>query len=224
MSSQTVRKRRPRQSVVQTTEDVVRLQVPENRTEEIERYLKLFGYRPERTILQAHIVGYFGRSKRTPKQVSRNEKAAARYGGRTFVVVGRTHDPDFLSRLIAPKKNSAEANPGYVGYLFKKKDKAQKAPHELLPFDFVPAELNYPRDWKDMYATRGYLVTMHVPSDFAAKKNALLRQIRRLKGRALIKEPWDFLSDLENYGYERNRIEASTTGERKQNPSSLEER
>jgi hypothetical protein len=210
MSIQRQRRQRQRQ-ILQTPDQVIRLEVPENRKQEIERYLKLFGYKPDRTILQVHIAGYFGIGKRrTPKQISQQEKATARYGGRTFVVVGRTHDPDFLKKLILPRKNVAEANPGYAGYLFKKKDKDEKSPHELLPLDFVPTELNYPRDWKDMFGTRGYLITMHVPTDFAPKKNNLTRQIRRLKGKTLIKEPWGFLDELENYGYERNRVERST--------------
>jgi hypothetical protein len=212
MAAQPTPRRRQRQ-LVQTAQDVIRLEVPENRTEEIQRYLRLFGYKPERTILQVHIAGYFGKGRRTPKQVSQTERSASRYGGRTFVVVGRTHDPDFLRNLIAPKKRQEDSNPGYVGYLFKKKDQGGKAPHELLPLDFVPSELSYPSDWKDMFATRGYLVTMHVPSDFAPKKNELQRQLRRLKGRALVKERWTFLDDLEQYGYEKSRVEKSTLGE-----------
>ena len=126
------------------------------------------------------------------------------------MVVGRTHDPAFPSKLIPPRKSAKEQNPGYIGYLFKGKDEDQKPPHELLPLDFVPGELTYPKDWKDMFGARGYLITMHVPSDFAAKKNNLLRQLRRLKGRPLIKEPWTFLDDLENYGYPENRAEKCT--------------
>jgi hypothetical protein len=197
-----IQQRRQRQ-IVQTTEDVIRLQIPENRQQEIERYLGLFGYKPGITILQVHIAGYFGRNTRTPREVSQREKASARYGGRTFVVAGRTHDPDFLGRLIPSRKSAKDANPGYVGYLFKEKDEDGKAPHELLPLDFVPSELTYPRDWKDMFGTRGYLITMHVPSDFAPKKNNLLRQLRRLKGTALVKKPWTFQADLENYGYKK---------------------
>jgi hypothetical protein len=212
LSIQTRRRRARQSQVVQTAEDVVRLQVPNNRNEEIGRYLRLFGYKPDRTVLQVHIAGYFGRGSRTPREVSQRERAASRYGGRTFVVVGRTHDPDFLSKLIPPRKKAKEANPGYVGYLFKERDQDHKAPHQLLPPDFVPSELTYPRDWKEIFGTRGYLVTMHVPSDFAPKKNNLLRQIRRLKGTALVKEPWTFLDELENYGYEKNRVEKSTVG------------
>ncbi|MDH2902198.1 MAG: hypothetical protein PXY39_14625 [archaeon] len=205
MSAQTNR-RRERQ-VLQTTEDVMRLQVPRKPVEEIERYLRLFGYKPERSILQVHTAGYFGKSRLTPKEVSQREKTSARHDGRTFVVVGRTHDPTFPSKLIPRRKASKDQNPGYIGYLFKGKDEDQKPPHELLPLDFVPGELTYPKDWKDMFGTRGYLITMHVPLDFAPKKNNLLRQLRRLKGKALIKEPWTFLDDLENYGYAKNEVE-----------------
>jgi hypothetical protein len=63
-----------------------------------------------------------------------------------------------------------------------------------------PSNLNYPSDWKSMYGTRGYLVTMHVPSDFASKKNNLLREIRRFKGSTNVKQPWTFLDRVEKYG------------------------
>jgi hypothetical protein len=40
------------------TAPIVAAQVPSNRREEILEYLKLFGYKPDRTILQVHIAGF----------------------------------------------------------------------------------------------------------------------------------------------------------------------
>lgn len=180
--------------------DTVQKQIPESRREEIRKFLELFGYKPEHTILQVHVAGYFGKGVRPPREIAARERAAVRYGGRTFVVVGRTHDPEILTKLTPPKKKQV-SSPGYMGYLFKRKDKEGKAPDEILPLDFTPTSLNYPREWKDMYGTRGYLITMHVPSDFARKKNELNRQLRRIKSDVDVKKEWKFLDELEPYGY-----------------------
>jgi hypothetical protein len=206
--STTNRRRRPAASqVIQTVEDLVRTQVPSNRREEIERYLRLFGYNPDHSILQVHVAGYFGRGRIAPKERENREQTAARYKGRTFTVVGTSHDPNLAARLVAPKKKTEESSPGYLGYLFKPRNKNDLAPHELLPLDFTPSSLNYPSDWKAMYGTRGYLIAMHVPSDFAARKNNLLREIRRNKGNTNVKEPWSFLDKVENYGADTNSAE-----------------
>lgn len=195
--------------VVSTVETAIKLQVPETRSEEILKYLKLFGYKPERSILQVHVAGYFGRGVTTAREAAARERAAARYGGRTFTIVGKTHDPEILKLLVPPKKR--EASPGYMGYLFKKKDKEEKTPDELLPLDFTPAPLFYPREWKDMFGTRGYLITMHVPSDFASKKNELIRKLRRLRGQVDVKKEWSFVEELAEFGYE-----SATSNEKEQ--------
>jgi hypothetical protein len=192
-------RRRPRQTF-QAAESIVEREIPENRAEEIRRYLELFGYKPESSILQVYVSGFFGRTRPPEREMKAREEAARRYGGRTFTVVGRTHDPAILDNVIQPRKKPESANPGYVGYLWKDKDKEGKPPHELLPKDFTPAKLNYPKNWKDVFATRGFLITMHVPSSFAAKKNSLNRTIYRLKGRVDVKEPWGFIDDLEGLG------------------------
>ena len=211
LSVRTQRKRRAPVQALTGPEETVKSQVPPNRQDEIRRYLELYGYKPDRSILQVHISGYFGRGTRRPKEVAGRERAAARYGGRTFTVLGRTHDPDFPKRLITPKKKPEDANPGYVGYLFKEKDEERKLPHELLPLDFTPASLDYPRDWREMFATRGYLVTMHVPSDFARKKNELTRRLRRIKGDVDVKKEWKFLDELQQYGYNATSSSTSPT-------------
>jgi hypothetical protein len=196
--------------VLESAEEVIKRQVAANRREEIRRYLQLFGYKPERSILQVHVAGYFGRRsgrrEPTPQEALRRARSVERYGAPTFVVVGRTHDPSIMERLVPPKKGKGDvekSSPGYLGYLFKKMDKESKSPDELLPLDFVPINLDYPEDWKRMFATRGFLVAMHVPSDFAKKKNELMRQLRQMRRSVDVRKPWDFLSELESYGYER---------------------
>jgi hypothetical protein len=186
------------EQVLQRTKDIVASQVPENRREEIKRYLELFGYNSEHSVLQFYVAGYFGRTHIPQREMIRRERAASRYRGRTFTVLGTTHDPDIAKTLIAPRKKTADPSPNYIGYLFKPRNKQHKAPHELLPLDFTPTNLNYPSDWKAMFATSGYLITMHVPSFFAAKKNYLLRELRREKG-SNVKEPWMLLDRLEKF-------------------------
>ena len=60
LMSLTDNKRKNGGRVVSTIVDVAPMvadQVPLNRQEEILDYLKLFGYKPDRTILQVHIAG-----------------------------------------------------------------------------------------------------------------------------------------------------------------------
>ncbi|MDG6995055.1 MAG: hypothetical protein JRN52_03950 [Nitrososphaerota archaeon] len=200
-SEQAVRRRRISSQALTVLEDKIQKEVSVSRREEIRKFLKLFGYKPEHSILQVHVAGYFGREIRPPREIAARERAAARYGGRTFVVVGRTHDPKILTKLIPPKKKQVSSS-GYMGYLFQKKDKEGKAPDEILPLDFTPTSLNYPREWKDMYGTRGFLITMHVPSDFARKKNELNRRLRRIRPSVDVKKEWKFLDELEPFGYD----------------------
>jgi hypothetical protein len=120
-------------------------------------YLKLFGYKPDRTIMQVHIAGFFNKKRTGGRQAERKAAAAKKYGGTTFVVVGRTHDPSIMEQVSKPKKKPEDASPGYVGYLWKDKDPQSRAPHEAIPFDFTPAHLAYPQDWKNMFATKGFM-------------------------------------------------------------------
>ncbi|MCL5068879.1 MAG: hypothetical protein M1368_11095 [Thaumarchaeota archaeon] len=195
----TIRRRRSNQ--ILTADLAIKLQVPEKRREEIRRYLKLFGYKPDRSILQVHVAGYFGRGMRPPREIVARERAAARYGGRTFTVVGRTHDPELLAKLIPPRKKEV-SSPGYMGYLFQRKDKEGRAPDDMLPLDFTPTLLHYPKEWKDLFGTRGYLIAIHVPSDFARKKNVLLRKLRQIRGNVDVKKEWEFLNEVAQFGYD----------------------
>ena len=73
---------------------IVAAQVPSNRREEILEYLKLFGYKPDRTILQVHIAGFFNKRQANARERVQREETSRRYGGTTFVVVGRTRSVD----------------------------------------------------------------------------------------------------------------------------------
>jgi hypothetical protein len=52
-----------------------------------------------------------------------------------------------------------------------------------------------------MFATKGLLLAMHVPSSFAAKKGALTRALYRVGKSADAKEKWEFLAGLKSLGY-----------------------
>lgn len=181
-------------------------EVPSDRSEEIKRYLQLFGYKPQTTILQVHIAGFF-RKKSKPTDLAKAKKMAyaKRYGGTTFVIVGRTHDPSIMNLVIRPKR-VADASPGYVGYLWKAKNIESKAPHELIPLDFTPSAMHYPEEWKLRFgATKGFMVAMHVPASFAPRKNGLLRALSKEIKSSDPKSSWEFLPRLAHLGFEQDR-------------------
>jgi hypothetical protein len=39
--------------------DLISKEVPQNRRQEIYEYMSLFGYKPDSTIIQVHIIGFF---------------------------------------------------------------------------------------------------------------------------------------------------------------------
>jgi hypothetical protein len=197
-------KRKKGTRIASTTVDaapIVADQVPSNRREEILEYLKLFGYKPDRTILQLHIAGFFNKRQVNARAQEKREATAKRYGGTTFVVVGRTHDPSIIDLLIKPKKKREEASPGYLGYLWKSKDPQKRAPHEVIPLDFTPVHFPYPADWKNMFATKGFMLALHVPASFAKDKNKLSRALFRVGKNADVKKRWDFIEEIRNSGY-----------------------
>jgi hypothetical protein len=195
---------------------VVSKQVSAKRRNEICEYLKLFGYKADKTIIQVHVTGFFRRKGQQADQKGKARKAAAikRYGGISFVIVGRTHDPSIIENVIKPKKrNPLDTSPGYIGYLWKNKDPQKRAPHEVIPLDFTPINLPYPTEWKSMYATKGFMLALHVPSSFVRYKNRLTRALYRIgRGGPLdIKNEWRFLDDLRRLGFD-NLHEATTSG------------
>jgi hypothetical protein len=182
-------------------------QVSDNRRNEIHEYLKLFGYKPDKTIIQVHITGFFrkkGQQQNNQKDKERHAAAVKRYGGTSFVIVGRTHDPSIIETVVKPKKkNPLDTSPGYIGYLWKNKDPQKRAPREVIPLDFTPLHLPYPTDWKNMFATKGFMLALHVPASFAKDKNRLTRALYRIgkNGNVVdVKKEWTFINDLRQFG------------------------
>jgi hypothetical protein len=193
---------------------VVSKQVSAKRRDEIYKYLKLFGYKADKTIIQVHVTGFFRRKGQQADQKEKARKAAAikKYGGISFVIVGRTHDPLIMENVIKPKKrNPLDTSSGYIGYLWKNKDRQNRAPHEVIPLDFTPINLPYPTEWKSMFATKGFMLALHVPSSFVRYKNRLTRALYHIgRGGPLdIRNEWRFLDDLRRLGF--NNIHAATT-------------
>ena len=202
-------RRKQQQQKVQAipkAESIIPNQVSANRRNEIHEYLKLFGYKPDKTIIQVHITGFFRKKGQQPSQKERERHIAAvkRYGGTSFVIVGRTHDPSIIETVVKPKKkNPLDTSPGYIGYLWKNKDPQKRAPHEVIPLDFTPLHLPYPTDWKNMFATKGFMLALHVPASFAKDKNRLTRALYRIgkNGNVVdVKKEWTFINDLRQFG------------------------
>ena len=183
--------------------DLVSLQIdPHQRRIEFQKYLELFGYKPENTIIQVHIAGFFNKRQPTSREIERRTESTKRYGGTTFIVVGRTHDPSIVDSLIPPKKQDPyQRSPGYIGYLWKNKDKHNRSPHELLPLDFTPTHISYPDEWKNLFATKGFMIALHVPSYFAKKKNEIMRTLYRIGKQPAaavdVRKKWSFLQEIE---------------------------
>ena len=162
-----------RVQTISKAESMISNQVFYNRRNEIHEYLKLFGYKADKTIIQVHITGFFRKKgqQASQKEKARQALAIKRYGGTSFVIVGRTHDPSIMENVTKPRKKSPlETSPGYIGYLLRNKDPQKRAPHEVIPLDFTPINLPYPREWKNMFATKGFMLALHVPSSFARHK------------------------------------------------------
>ena len=194
-------------STIVDAKHVVANQVYSGRRAEILEYLRLFGYKPDRTIVQVHIAGFFNKRRGNTKGILQREAAVKRYGGTTFVVVGRTHDPSVMDLVIKPKKKTDEVNPGYIGYLWKNKDALERAPHEVIPLDFAPVHVTYPADWKNMFATKGFMIALHVPASFAKNKNKLSQALYQAGKKADVRKRWDFLQEIRNRGYAADAIE-----------------
>jgi Short C-terminal domain len=208
--SLTDNKRKNGGRVASTIVDAVSIvadQVPLNRQEEILDYLKLFGYKPDRTILQVHIAGFFNKRQANARAQEIRETTSRRYGGTTFVVVGRTHDPSIMNLVTKPKKKREETSPGYLGYLWKNRDPQKRAPHELIPLDFTPIYVPYPAEWKNMFATKGFMLALHVPASFARHKNKLTRALYRVGKKADVKKPWDFIQEIRSSDYGQQAVE-----------------
>jgi hypothetical protein len=59
--------------------------------------------------------------------------------------------------------------------------------------------LPYPEDWKNRFATKGFMIALHVPSSFAKSENRLTRALYCIgKTRVDVKKEWKFLDELKN--------------------------
>ena len=72
-----------RVQTISEAESIVSKQVSAKRRDEIYEYLKLFGYKADKTIIQVHVTGFFRRKAQQADQKEKARKAAAikRYGG-----------------------------------------------------------------------------------------------------------------------------------------------
>lgn len=194
-------------SSIAEAQRIVYEQVPKDRPDEILRYLRLFGYQPDKTVIQVHITGFFNKKKSSEamtKEGAKRQAAINRYGGTTFVVIGRTHDPSIMNLVTLPRKKSDQVSPGYVGYLWKNKDPYNRAPHNVIPLDFTPIHISYPEDWKKMFATKGFMLALHVPSSFAKNKNKLTRALYRISKKVNVKHKWNFIDEIRANGFEQS--------------------
>ena len=107
-----------------------------------------------------------------------------------------------MKNVTKPRKRYAlDTSPGYIGYLWKNKDPHKRAPHEVIPLDFVPIHLPYPSDWKNMFATKGFMLALHVPASFTRYKNRLTRGLyRTAKSGVNVKDEWTFLNEIIQLG------------------------
>ena len=148
-----------------------------------------------------HIPGFFNKRQANSRAIEQRQATAKRYGGTTFVVVGRTHNPAIMDLVIKPKKKREPTSPGYIGYLWKNKDPQKRAPHEVIPLDFTPLHVTYPADWKSMFATKGFMVALHVPASFAKQKNKLSQALYRVGKKTDVRKRWDFIEEIRSNAY-----------------------
>ena len=53
-----------------------------------------------------------------------------------------------------------------------------------------------------MFATKGFLIAMHVPTSFVKDKNKITRALYLIAKNGLdIRTEWNFLNDIKNLGY-----------------------
>jgi hypothetical protein len=211
------RRQRQQQSIktVSQAESIIASQVFDKRRTELYEYLKLFGYKPDKTIIQVHITGFFRKKNQaSQKERERYRTAVKKYGGTSFVIVGRTHDPSIIESVVKPKKkNPLDTSPGYVGYLWKNKDPQKRDPHQIIPLDFTPIHLPYPQDWKNLFATKGFMLALHVPASFAKDKNRLTRALYRISKNGVvdIKNEWTFLNEIRQFGIDNSNNDNNNT-------------
>lgn len=76
----------------------------------------------------------------------------------------------------------------------------------MIPLDFTPVHVPYPADWKNMFATKGFMLALHVPASFAKDKNKLTRALYRVGKKADVKQQWNFIEEIRNIGYGQQAV------------------
>jgi hypothetical protein len=180
----------------------------EEREKEIEEYLKLFGYKPERTLLYVFVppkgTRGFGR-KYAPRELARLRRYQKRYGGPSFTIIGHTHDPSILIETRLPKDRKAGTK--YLGSI------VPPNAHLKLPPDFCPTHFKH-EDEPELKRRFGtYLIALYVPTLRSITKEGeitrslewkrtLLRKLYRIAKTHKPEERWIWLNDVADYGYE----------------------
>lgn len=58
-----------------------------------------------------------------------------------------------------------------------------------------------------MFATKGFMLALHVPASFAKNKNKLTRPLYRVGKKMNVKQNWDFIKEIRNSGYGQETVD-----------------
>lgn len=58
-----------------------------------------------------------------------------------------------------------------------------------------------------MFATKGFMLALHVPASFAKNKNKLTRSLYRVGKKMNVKQNWDFIKEIRNSGYGQETVD-----------------
>ena len=62
-----------------------------------------------------------------------------------------------------------------------------------------------------MFATKGFMLALHVPASFAKHKNKLTRALYRVGKKTDVKKRWNFIDEIRNSGYGQQVVEDPLT-------------
>jgi hypothetical protein len=62
-----------------------------------------------------------------------------------------------------------------------------------------------------MFATKGFMLALHVPASFAKHKNKLTRALYRVGKKTDVKKRWNFIDEIRNSGYGQQAVEDPLT-------------
>lgn len=58
-----------------------------------------------------------------------------------------------------------------------------------------------------MFATKGFMLALHVPASFAKNKNKLTRSLYRVGKKMNVKQNWNFIKEIRNSGYGQETVD-----------------